>query len=108
MSNAEGARAAQLFAALGDPTRLAIVQALADGKAHSIADLSALSPMSRQGLTKHLLILERAGLVAGARRGRRTRFSARKDGVLEAKAFLDLVARQWEGALLRLKDFAES
>ena len=63
------------FAALGDPTRLAIIARLADGEPRSIAALTAGAPMTRQAMTKHLRVLEDAGLVASERAGREARFA---------------------------------
>lgn len=95
-------RAASTFAALGDPTRLALVGRLADGEPRSIAALSAGASISRQAVTKHLDALERAGLVARARQGREARFSLRREGVEAARAHLDRISSQWDGALERL------
>lgn len=107
MSKAEPA-AAEVFAALGDPTRLSLVMALSDGETRSIARLSLDASMSRQALTKHLRVLERVGLVASVRAGRESRFAFRPDAVAEARACLDAAARQWEDALGRLKGFVEA
>jgi DNA-binding transcriptional ArsR family regulator len=106
MSKAEPAPA-EVFAALGDPTRLSLVMTLSDGETRSIASLSLDAAMSRQALTKHLRVLERAGLVESVRAGRESRFVFRPDAVAAAKACLDRAARQWEDALGRLKSFAE-
>ena len=54
---------ANVFAALGDPTRLKIVAALCSGGAYSIAQLTASTEISRQGVTKHLHVLAGAGVV---------------------------------------------
>jgi DNA-binding transcriptional ArsR family regulator len=96
-----------VFAALGDSTRLRLVERLADGRERSIHDLSAGSSISRQATTKHLRVLERARLVRSARCGREVRFRLEQQALSEAQAFLDTVAGQWEGALTRLADHVE-
>lgn len=93
---------AAVFAALGDPTRLELVQRLADGHDRSIQDLSAGSPISRQATTKHLRVLEQAGLVRSMRYGREVRFRLEQAELEGAQAFLGAVARQWRSALGRL------
>ncbi len=104
---AAGAAPARIFAALGDPTRLSLLEALSDGGARSISTLGADSRLTRQALTKHLHVLEAAGLVAGVRTGRETRFAFRPEPMAAARTYLDQVAAQWDDALGRLKAFAE-
>lgn len=98
---------APIFAALGDRTRLALFARLADGQRRSIATLSADTRMTRQAVTKHLRVLEDAGLVASIRLGRETRFAFRPEPIAEVRAYLDEVSRQWDDALGRLKAFVE-
>ena len=99
--------AAPIFAALGDPTRLGLVATLADGRTRSVTELSAGAPISRQAMTKHLRVLEQAGVVASLRAGRETRFALCPDRLAEAQAYLETVGRQWEDALARLRSFLE-
>jgi DNA-binding transcriptional ArsR family regulator len=106
MSTAE-LRAAPVFAALGDRTRLSLLMKLSDGTTRSIASLSADTKLSRQAVTKHLHVLENAGLVRSARIGRESRFSYRPEPIAEARAYLDRVGAQWDDALSRLRDFVE-
>jgi DNA-binding transcriptional ArsR family regulator len=108
MSRAEpiGAAAA-VFAALADPTRLSLVMRLSDGGRRSIATLSLDARVTRQAVTKHLRVLERARLVRSEHEGRETRFALAPNGMAPARAYLDTVARQWEEALGRLKGFVE-
>jgi DNA-binding transcriptional ArsR family regulator len=93
--------AARLFAALGDPRRLAILAELSD-RPKSVTELGAGHDISRQGLTKHLHVLEQAGLVRSTRFGREVRFQIEQQKLIEAQTFLATVARQWEDALTRL------
>ena len=62
--------ASSLFAALGDPTRLALVRRLSVEGFLSVTELTEGTRISRQAVTKHLGVLARAGLVESARRGR--------------------------------------
>jgi len=98
---------AELFAALGDTTRLALVRRLADGRERSIGELGRGSAISRQALTKHLRVLERAGAIASARFGREVRFRIEQQKLAEAEAFLAHVAGQWKSALDRLAEHVE-
>jgi DNA-binding transcriptional ArsR family regulator len=99
-------KSAELFAALGDQTRLRIVARLADGPL-SIAKLTAGSTISRQGVTKHLRVLERARVVHGARHGREVLWQLDRRRLEEARGYLDQISRQWDRALARLRDFVE-
>lgn len=101
------AATAPVFAALGDPTRLELVTRLVDGRPRSIAQLAEGSPLTRQGITKHLRVLEGAGIVASSRVGRESRFSFVPKPIDEARSYLDTVTRQWDDALSRLKSFVE-
>lgn len=109
MLNAErsGAGPARVFAALGDPTRLTLLRRLSDGTPLSIARLSQDTRLTRQAVTKHLHVLEGAGLVASLKVGRESRFRYRPEPVAEADAFLRSVSAQWDQALARLKALVE-
>ena len=99
--------AAQLFAALGDRTRLSLLDKLGDGQARSIAKLSTDTRLTRQAITKHLHVLESAGLVASLRVGRESRFAARRETLDAARAYLDRVSARWDDALSRLRALVE-
>lgn len=98
---------APVFAALGDATRLSLVARLAGGEPASIGALTGGSRLTRQAVTKHLRVLEGAGLVRAERSGREVRFSLVPGPLDEAKGFLDEVSAQWDDALGRLKKFVE-
>jgi len=98
---------APIFAALGDRTRLTLLGKLADGQARSISALSLDTDLTRQAITKHLHVLQDAGLVASLRVGRESRFAARRETLDEARAYLDRVSAQWDNVLGRLKTFVE-
>ncbi|MEA1676617.1 metalloregulator ArsR/SmtB family transcription factor [Nitrospirillum sp. BR 11163] len=101
------ANPAAVFAALGDPTRLSLLSRLSDGHARSIAALSADTTLTRQAVTKHLHVLQDAGLVASVRVGRESRFAFRPEPVAAARGYLDTVSAQWDDALSRLRAFVE-
>lgn len=105
MSNASDL--APIFAALGDRTRLSLLGRLGVGQAQSITMLSAGTRLTRQAVTKHLRVLERAGLVRALKQGRESRFTLEPQRIEEARSYLDQVARQWDDALARLKAFVE-
>lgn len=107
----EDARAndpALIFAALGDRTRLSLLMTLSDGQKRSITMLSADTRLTRQAVTKHLRVLEEAGLVESVRHGRESRFACQPEPLDAARGYLDRVAAQWDDALGRLKVFVES
>ena len=99
---------APIFAALGDETRLGLLARLADGESRSIAGLSAGSRLTRQAITKHLAVLETAGLVSRERTGRESRYVLRPEPINEAQAYLKSVSAQWTDALERLRAFVET
>jgi DNA-binding transcriptional ArsR family regulator len=100
-------RAALVFAALGDETRLALVKRLSSGGPQSIAELTAGAAVTRQAITKHLDVLAGAGLVRDARRGRERIWDLETDSLTEAGGFLELISKRWDQALARLKSFVE-
>jgi DNA-binding transcriptional ArsR family regulator len=99
---------AQVFAALGDPTRLKLVAVLCAGGAFSIAQLTANTAMSRQGVTKHLQVLAEAGVVRDVKAGRERLWQLDPVQIAEARRTLETIGQQWEIALGKLKLFAES
>lgn len=98
---------ADLFAALGNETRLLLVRRLASGAPSSIARLAAGSRVSRQAVSKHLEVLARAGLVRGSRRGREHLWQLEPDRVDDARRWLEAISRRWDEALERLRSAVE-
>ena len=101
-------RLAAVFAALGDPTRLKLVATLCAGAALSIAQLTANTAISRQAVTKHLQVLAAAGLARDVRQGRERLWQLDPAQIEAARKTLEIIGREWEVALGRLKAFAES
>ncbi len=99
--------AAPLFAAMGDATRLTLVRRMSDGEPHSIADLSNGLKLTRQGITKHLHVLEHAGVVRSERVGRTNQFTYIPDSVQPIRSYLESVSAQWDDALARLRAHVE-
>ena len=98
---------APLFAALGDSTRMRIVARLCEAGPLSIVRLTRGARISRQAITKHLRVLESAGIVHCSRTGRESRFEFDPEPMEEMKRYLNLVSEQWDQALSRLKSFVE-
>jgi DNA-binding transcriptional ArsR family regulator len=99
---------APVFAALGDETRLLLLARLADGDACSITRLTEGSGLTRQAVTKHLRVLEKAKMVRCLPAGRERLFAFDPRPLAAIREYLDLVSRQWDQALLRLKAFVET
>lgn len=98
---------APVFAALGDETRLGLVSTLGTHGPLSTTRLTAGTRVTRQAVTKHLRLLEGAGLVRAARQGRERLWELAPDGLVEARRSLDVISKQWDDALGRLKAFVE-
>ena len=101
-------KAAPVFAALGDSTRLELVGRLLDGQPRSIAQLADGLDLTRQGITKHLRVLQRAGIVKSRSVGRESQFIYVREPIDHARSSLETVSAQWDDALTRLKTFVES
>lgn len=98
---------AQLFAALGDETRLRLIARLCDRGPLSITELTAGSRVTRQGITKHLRVMERSGLAHCTRRGRESLWEVDRQSVEKAQRYLEQISTQWDKALERLQAFVK-
>jgi DNA-binding transcriptional ArsR family regulator len=98
---------ANVFAALGEPTRMQLLGRLGDGAPKSITRLAEGMAISRQALTKHLRVLQTAGLASATRDGRETLYRLDPAGLLAAEAWIGTVSRQWDAAIDRLKRHVE-
>jgi DNA-binding transcriptional ArsR family regulator len=103
----EVSRAAPVFAALGDQTRLALVARLSSDGPLSITRLTAGSAVTRQAITKHLNVLATAGLVSDIRRGRERIWELEPEQMETARTYLEHVSKRWDRALDRLKQLVE-
>jgi len=93
----------ETFAALGDPTRLAILERLAEGDA-TVKELAEPFAVSMPAISRHLRVLERAGMITrGAAAQSRPR-SLRVEGLEEASAWLSARRELWDGRLDRLDE----
>ncbi len=98
---------APVFAALGDETRLMLMAKLCAESPQSIVQLTEGSDLTRQAITKHLRVLEEAGLVDSAKVGRESHYAFKSKPVEDLQRYLADVSRQWDDALARLKSFVE-
>lgn len=99
--------AAVVLAALGDETRLLLVARLSAGEPLSISRLTSGTRMTRQAITKHLHVLERAGVTRGHRRGRERLWELDPDQLREVRQQLAQIAGEWDSALARMKASVE-
>ena len=99
--------AAPVFAALGEPTRLTLVAKLCAEGPLSITRLSEGTGVTRQGITKHLHTLARAGLVHDTRAGRERIWELETRRLEKARRCLDDISDQWDSAIARLQAFVE-
>ncbi len=98
----------QLLIAVADPVRRTIIDVVLDRGEASVSTLSHSVPVTRQAVSKHLAVLERAGLVTHHRQGREVRYSVRMERVDEAARSMAQLADTWDGRLRRIKRIAES
>ncbi len=98
---------APVFAALGDETRLRLIEFLSSGSSRSIAQLTSGTDITRQAVTKHLEVLADAGLVRDVRAGRERLWQLKPGRLDEARRSLELIAEQWDLALGKLKRAVE-
>lgn len=107
MSRGREREIADVFFALGDRTRLAVVAKLQARGALSATALSDGADVSRQAIVKHLQVLEAAGLVTHERRGREVLFALEARRLHEARVFLDAMSAGWDRAIARLRGLVE-
>jgi DNA-binding transcriptional ArsR family regulator len=104
---AELADSASVFAALGDETRLRLVSRLSSDGPLSITQLTADFDISRQAITKHLQVMESAGLVRSMQQGRESLWQLEQKRLAAARRHLQTISAQWDQTLGRLKRFVE-
>ena len=105
---ASAAEAAEVFAALADPTRWQVLALLAARGEGTATTLASEMPVSRPAVIKHLNVLDRAGLVQGRRSGREVRFTVRPERLDATAQWLAAGASQWDARLAAIKRIAEA
>jgi DNA-binding transcriptional ArsR family regulator len=99
---------ATIFTALADPMRRELVLHLAENSPRTATQLAAGYPITRQGILKHLHILEGAGLVAVHQKGREKRYTLTPEPLSELDQWIKDIGAKWDERLLRLKTFIEA
>ena len=94
-----------VFSALSDPTRRAVIERLAEG-ALPVSALAARHDMALPSFMRHIAVLERAGLVATRKEGRRRMVAVRPRALAPIETWLDAQKNLWEGRLARLEAVA--
>lgn len=97
-----------LWSAVGDPTRRRMLDLLLSEGSGTATSLSERLPVTRQAVAKHLLVLDRVGLVHAATAGRERRFRVDEQQLARAVAQLDEVGSAWDSRLRRIKRIAET
>ena len=96
-----------LFAALADPIRRGLLENLAEHSPRTATQLAEEYPITRQGILKHLTILESAGLVAVHQLGREKRYTLTPEPLAELDQWIENIGAKWDERLLRLKTLLE-
>ncbi len=99
--------AAPIFDALGDPNRLRIIVRLCEAGPSSTSQVTQAIPVTRQAASKHLQLLESAGLVSSSRRGRERVWTVRTEPLAQASDYLTQLSRRWDAAVDRLRAYVE-
>jgi DNA-binding transcriptional ArsR family regulator len=92
-----------VFAALADPTRRRMIEALARRPTATATGLAAELPITRQAVAKHLAALKRARLVSAERRGRETRYELDAAALVAVERWIAAVGAEWDERLGRLE-----
>ena len=98
----------EVLAALGEPTRLILVERLSKDGPTALGTLMEGLPMSRQGVRKHLEVLESAEIIVLKRRGREQIAELRPESLDQTRAWMDELAMAWKLRLGRLKALVET
>jgi ArsR family transcriptional regulator, cadmium/lead-responsive transcriptional repressor len=98
----------ELWSAIGDPTRRRLVDLLLAQGVSTATSLSAQLPVTRQAVTKHLVVLDRVGLVRSEPAGREKHYHVDEAQLARAVAQLNSVGNLWDARLRRIKSLAEA
>ena len=96
-----------IFAALADPMRRNLLVKLAESSPKTATQLAQEYPITRQGILKHLTVLEAAGLVAVHQEGREKRYVLTPEPLSELERWIDTIGALWDERLSRLKTWLE-
>jgi DNA-binding transcriptional ArsR family regulator len=97
-----------VFTALADPTRRKLLLTLVENSPRTATQLAEEYPMTRQGILKHLDILEAAGLVTVQQKGREKRYTPTLEPLSELEQWIQDISAKWDERLLRLKTMLEA
>jgi ArsR family transcriptional regulator, cadmium/lead-responsive transcriptional repressor len=98
----------RLWAAIADPTRQRLLDLILAAGQATATSLARDLPITRQGIAKHLAILERAGLVEARRSGREVNYTVRRDRLDQATRQMAHIAARWDQRLATIKRIAEA
>jgi len=97
-----------IFTALADPIRRSLLANLAENSPKTATQLAQEYPITRQGILKHLHILQEAGLVAVHQQGREKRYTLTPEPLSELEQWIQDISARWDERLLRLKALLEN
>lgn len=98
----------EMWAAVGEPSRRALLDLLLTRGEATASTLASELPVTRQAVSKHLAVLERAGLVQGQRAGREVRYAVKPERLDQATQIMVRVADRWDRRLAAIKRIAEA
>jgi DNA-binding transcriptional ArsR family regulator len=98
----------ELWSAIADPSRRRVLDLLVDGGEASASALAGLVPFTRQAVSKHLVVLERSGLISRRKQGREVLYRVEANRLDEAANAMAELARQWDRRLDRIKRLSEA
>jgi DNA-binding transcriptional ArsR family regulator len=95
----------RIFVALADPTRRLLLQQLCEGGSGTAASFAARLPITRQAVTKHLVMLEQAGLVTVHETGRERRYVPQPESLQTVTTWIEAIEAQWDHRLAALQSY---
>jgi DNA-binding transcriptional ArsR family regulator len=98
----------ELWSAIADPSRRRVLDLLVDNGEASASSLAGLVPFSRQAVSKHLVVLERSGLIRRRKQGREVLYQVDAGRLDDATNAMAELARQWDRRLDRIKRLSEA
>jgi DNA-binding transcriptional ArsR family regulator len=98
----------ELWSAIGDPSRRQVLDLLVSNSEVSASWLAGRVPFTRQAVSKHLVVLERAGLISRRKQGREVLYRVEADRLDQATRAMAELAAQWDRRLGMIKRLAEA